>query len=72
MAGYNNVSGNRDCYMVNVDEDGEMISEYSYGGDEDDSCYGIIQSADGGFVLVGQTVILHTLRDIQLTLIRVC
>ena len=48
-------AGGNDFWLVKTDEDGEEFWSQTYGGEETDGCYSIIQTADGGFVLAGWT-----------------
>ncbi len=63
VAGYSfsndgDVTGNHgmaDFWVVKVDSDGNLQWQRNYGGSEDDRAYDIKQTADGGFILVGNT-----------------
>lgn len=60
-------SGDMDFYLVRTDENGTMLWEKVYGRPYDDKCYSMIQTADGGFALVGYTDALQIgLQDIWL------
>jgi regulation of enolase protein 1 (concanavalin A-like superfamily) len=57
IAGYT-VSPNEvdyDCLLVKTDSQGNMIWNQTYGGDDWDVAYSLIQSSDRGYVLVGYT-----------------
>jgi len=47
--------GKTDSWLVRTDEDGDSLWSQTYGGDSHDYCYSFIQTADGGFALVGET-----------------
>lgn len=46
---------NEDFYLVKTDGSGKVQWERSYGGSEDEMAFSIIETTDGGFVLVGRT-----------------
>jgi hypothetical protein len=48
-------TGGEDVYLVKTDFDGNVLWERTYGGTGDDRALGITTTADGGFVLVGET-----------------
>jgi hypothetical protein len=48
-------AGGEDVYLVKTDFDGNVLWERTYGGTGDDRALGITTTADGGFVLVGET-----------------
>jgi hypothetical protein len=45
--------GDTDMLLAKVNEDGEIVWTQSYGTDADERAYDVVQTADGGFVLVG-------------------
>ncbi|MBN8680699.1 MAG: T9SS type A sorting domain-containing protein [Chitinophagales bacterium] len=47
--------GNYDLWLVKLDLEGKLVWERSYGGTNEDYGRSIIQSLDGGFIMVGQT-----------------
>jgi hypothetical protein len=49
-------AGGFDAYLLAVDFDGELQWSRTYGGTTDDRCWGLLQTADEGYVLVGETV----------------
>jgi hypothetical protein len=55
ITGYTNTGavGNNDVYIVKTDSDGDTLWTRAYGGSEDDRGYGIQETSDGGFVIVG-------------------
>ena len=57
LAGYTESfgAGGEDFWLVRVDEDGDSLWSRSFGGEGDDGCYSLIQTADGGFALAGRT-----------------
>jgi hypothetical protein len=57
IAGYTNSfgSGGYDFYLVKTDEDGNAEWEKTYGGNDWDLAYALVQLPDSGFVLVGET-----------------
>ena len=58
IAGYT-ISPNEvdyDCWLVKTDRQGNMIWNQTYGGDAWDIAYGLIQTSDKGYVLVGYTL----------------
>jgi hypothetical protein len=48
-------SGGEDFWLVKTDSAGNWQWSHTYGGTRDDIAYGMIQTSDGGFVLVGKT-----------------
>jgi hypothetical protein len=48
-------AGALDFYFMKTDSLGDTLWTRTYGGIYTDSCFSMIQSADGGYVLVGQT-----------------
>jgi hypothetical protein len=57
IGGYTNSfgAGGFDFYLVRADKDGTPLWEKTYGGSDWDRAHSIIQLADSGFVLVGDT-----------------
>ncbi len=47
--------GDKDGYLVKVNDQGEEIWSQTYGGPREDRLYAIDQGSDGGFVLTGTT-----------------
>jgi hypothetical protein len=48
-------AGFYDFYLIRTDAQGETLWTRTYGGDNDDEGFGVQQTRDGGFILVGQT-----------------
>ncbi len=48
-------NGNKDVYLLNVDEDGNKIWDRTFGGKDDDIAYSVYETYDGGFMIVGST-----------------
>ncbi len=48
-------AGRSDFWLVRTDEDGDSLWSRTYGGEDYDECYSMIQTNDGGFALVGVT-----------------
>ncbi len=48
-------AGALDFYFIKTDSLGDTLWTHTYGGIYTDSCFAMIQSSDGGYVLVGQT-----------------
>ena len=44
-----------DIWLVRTNEDGDSLWSRSFGGEGEDICYSIIQTADGGYALAGRT-----------------
>jgi hypothetical protein len=42
-------------WMIKLDEDGNLIWEQTYGGSQFDLAQAVVQSKDGGFLIVGNT-----------------
>ena len=57
LAGYTDSfgEGRYDFWLVRTNEDGEELWSQSYGGDSWDYCYDLVETEDGGFLLVGAT-----------------
>lgn len=56
-AGYTQSSGSgrKDLWLVKTDALGNMVWEKSFGGAEDDVGMSVLQSRDGGYIVVGRT-----------------
>jgi len=48
-------AGGRDFWLLETDVDSEELWSQTYGGGEEDICWNAIQTADGGYALVGET-----------------
>ncbi|HUU44269.1 MAG TPA: fibronectin type III domain-containing protein [Acidobacteriota bacterium] len=48
-------AGGSDVYLMRVDDDGNLVSETTFGGGGDDAGNDIIATRDGGFLIVGTT-----------------
>jgi hypothetical protein len=48
-------AGALDFYFIKTDSLGDILWTHTYGGIYTDSCFAMIRSSDGGYVLVGQT-----------------
>ncbi|MFX0087691.1 MAG: hypothetical protein ACFFAU_18720 [Candidatus Hodarchaeota archaeon] len=48
-------AGEDDIWLVKTDANGVAQWNQTYGGDDDEKAYSIIQTADGGFALAGET-----------------
>jgi len=44
-----------DFWLIRTDADGDSLWSRTYGGERDDLCYSLIQTADDGFALAGKT-----------------
>ena len=47
--------GDKDFFLVRIDEDGNLLWQKIYGGPETDRGFAVQQTQDGGFVMVGST-----------------
>jgi len=47
--------GDRDVYLVKTHPNGEVQWERTFGGDKNDYGYSVLQTSDGGYVIVGRT-----------------
>ena len=56
VVGYTSPSGLQDVYVVRVNSSGGMLWERTYGGNKSEEADFVIQSGDGGFIIVGSTV----------------
>ncbi len=50
-----NARGANDFWVVKVSEDGDMQWEKSFGGSESDFTYSVVTTADGNFIIAGDT-----------------
>jgi hypothetical protein len=48
-------AGGRDIYLLQVDEDGDELWSHTFGGPGRERANAIVQAAEGGYVLAGQT-----------------
>jgi hypothetical protein len=48
-------SGGQDFWLVKTDADGDSLWSRTYGGSNDDKCYSVQQTSDGGYVLAGHS-----------------
>jgi hypothetical protein len=57
MAGYTYSygAGGNDMYLVKIDSAGNMLWNTTYGGNMNDAASSVIQTSDGGYMLVGTT-----------------
>lgn len=57
LAGFTNSmgAGGFDFYLLRTDCDGQLLWSRTFGGIGDDRCWAIIETADGGFLLAGET-----------------
>lgn len=58
VAGYtaSKGAGARDGYLIKVNSDGEMVWDQTYGFERSDELHDVVESPDGGFVAVGNTI----------------
>ncbi len=49
-------SGGEDMYLVKTDQYGAVEWEATFGGSENEQCYSVQQTTDGGYILGGSTV----------------
>ncbi|MFW6040239.1 MAG: hypothetical protein ACOC85_00200 [Thermoplasmatota archaeon] len=47
---------NEDFYLIKIDNEGNLEWENNFGGDHNEIAYDVIQTSDGGYILVGTTV----------------
>jgi len=60
-------AGNRDVYLIRINNDGDTLWTKTYGGSLDDEGFSIQQTFDGGFIITGYTKSFGTgLYDIYL------
>lgn len=50
-----NNKGTYDFWVVKIDQDGGLVWEKSYGGEESDQAYEITKTLDGNFIITGDT-----------------
>jgi len=57
LAGYkiSDRSGDRDCWLVKLNSNGDKEWDNTYGGEEREEALSVFQTADGGFVVGGYT-----------------
>lgn len=55
--------GNSDHYLIELDLDGEVLNEWTYGGDHDDGSHHISQTSNGEFLLTGYSKSEHASTD---------
>lgn len=48
-------AGDRDVWILKLDPDGDIIWQKTYGGSDDDRAYSVQHTADGGYVVAGNT-----------------
>ncbi len=48
-------AGGFDCYLIRTDLEGEMQWSKTFGGEDNDRCWALLPTSDGGYVLVGET-----------------
>ncbi|MEL6863879.1 MAG: hypothetical protein AAFP19_05645 [Bacteroidota bacterium] len=51
----NQPQGDTDMWLMKLDKEGNTVWENTYGGSGDDQATGLVQTMDGGFVLIGGT-----------------
>lgn len=49
-------AGGKDMYVVRTNADGDTLWTQTFGGAEDDYCYAVATTADGGYILGGGTM----------------
>ena len=54
-ASFLKVYGNRDIWLLKLDETGSIIWDKTFGGIEDDFGNSILQTSDGGYIIAGET-----------------
>jgi len=47
--------GGLDFWLVKTDENGDSLWSHAFGGAEDDRCFCVQQTSDGGYILAGET-----------------
>jgi len=50
-----NYHGGSDYWIAKLDISGKLLAEYAFGGSGDDIAHSAIQTADGGFMIAGET-----------------
>ncbi|MFW9919397.1 MAG: hypothetical protein ACFFED_07345 [Candidatus Thorarchaeota archaeon] len=60
LAGYteSNGNGNKDGWLLRINQDGDQLWNVTLGGASDDVFYSLIECSEGGFALVGTTLSL--------------
>jgi hypothetical protein len=48
-------AGGSDFWLIKTDSTGDTLWTRTYGGTSDETCYGMAQTSDGGFVLAGRS-----------------
>jgi hypothetical protein len=58
LAGYTSSfgAGSLDAWLIKTDSLGNMLWDKTYGGTEQDECYSVVQTNDGGYALAGLTL----------------
>jgi len=51
-----NSPGNGDALLLKTDANGTLQWQGSYGGTQDEYCYSVVQTSDGGYALTGSTL----------------
>ncbi len=49
--------GERDVYLIKIDETGSVLWTKTYGGTEDDGCLSVQETSDGGYIVTGFTTL---------------
>ncbi|MCK4576758.1 hypothetical protein KAU34_10145, partial [candidate division WOR-3 bacterium] len=54
--------GEKDIYLIKIDETGSVLWTKTYGGTEDDGCLSVQETSDGGYIVTGFTTLsnIHT------------
>lgn len=60
IVGYTNVAPSEEVYVLMVDQEGEKLLEGHYGGNRSDRAECVVQTLDGGFLILGETRSLGT------------
>ncbi len=55
-----------DMYLVRTDRQGNELWTRNYGGNSNESGYGLAQTSDGGFILIGSTETLPGVKNVYL------
>ncbi len=57
LAGYTTSlgAGGLDFYLVRTDAEGDQLWQHAFGGEDDEICYALRETRDGGFILAGST-----------------
>ncbi len=48
--------GERDCYIIKLDADGEIMWQKMFGGSSDDDANSVVQTSDGGYIIAGSSL----------------